>query len=142
MYTRILVALENSKADQSLLPHIAELASLLRSELVLIHVADGWAARHYDQLKLADSDEMKADRQYLEQHAGELRGRGLNVRVHLALGNPPNEILKTAVHEQCDLIAMTTHGHRFLADLIHGSTITAVRHKSHIPILLVRATEL
>ena len=141
MYKRILVALENSKADQSLLPHIAELASLHKSELLLIHVADGWVARNYDQLKLADSDEMKADRQYLEGHAAELRARGLEARVHLALGNPPTEILKAAVQEQCDLIAMTTHGHRFLADLIHGSTITAVRHKSHIPILLVRAVE-
>jgi len=142
MYTRILVALENSKADQSLLPHVAQLATLLHSELLLIHVADGWVARNYDQLKLADSDEMKADRQYLEDHAAELRARGLQARVHLALGNPPTEILKAAVQEQCDLIAMTTHGHRFLADLIHGSTITAVRHKSHIPILLVRAVEL
>ena len=142
MYKKILVALENSKADQSLLPHIAQLASLLNSELVLIHVADGWVARNYDQLKLVDSDEMKADRQYLDNHAADLRARGLQARVHLALGNPPTEILKTAVQEQCDLIAMTTHGHRFLADLIHGSTITAVRHKSHIPILLVRATEL
>ena len=142
MYKKILVALENSKADQSLLPHVAQLASLLHSELVLIHVADGWVARNYDQLKLADSDEMKADRQYLDNHAADLRARGLQARVHLALGNPPTEILKTAVQEQCDLIAMTTHGHRFLADLIHGSTITAVRHKSHIPILLVRATEL
>jgi len=142
MYKKILVALENSKADQSLLPHVAQLASLLHSELVLIHVADGWVARNYDQLKLADSDEMKADRQYLDNHAADLRARGLQARVHLALGNPPTEILKTAVQEQCDLIAMTTHGHRFLADLIHGSTITAVRHKSHIPILLVRAAEL
>ena len=142
MYKRILVALENSKADQSLLPHITQLAALLNSELVLIHVADGWVARNYDQLKLADSDEMRADRQYLETHAADLRERGLQARVHLALGNPPTEILKTAVQEQCDLIAMTTHGHRFLADLIHGSTITAVRHKSHIPILLVRAAEL
>src|SRR5438552_18302739 len=142
MYHRILVALENSKADQSLLPHIAQLAALLKSELVLIHVADGWVARNYDQLTLADSDEMKADRQYLEGQAAELRARGLQARVHLALGNPPTEILKTAEQEQCDLIAMTTHGHRFFGDLIDGSTITAVRHKSFIPILLVRATEM
>src|SRR5436190_11977582 len=106
MYKRILVALENGKADQSLLPHIAQLATLLHSELLLIHVADGWVARNYDQLKLADSDEMKADRQYLESHAADLRARGLNARVHLALGNPPTEILKAAIQEQCDLIAM------------------------------------
>jgi nucleotide-binding universal stress UspA family protein len=141
MYKKILVALENGRADASLLPHVAQLAVLLKSELLLIHVADGWVARNYEQLKLAESDEMRADREYLQRHATSLRERGLEVGVHLALGNPPTEILKAAEREQCDLIAMTTHGHRFFGDLIHGSTITAVRHKSQIPILLVRATE-
>ena len=141
MYKKILVALENGSADRSLLPHVSQLASLLGSELLLIHVADGWVARNYDQLKLAESEEMIADRRYLHDHATELQGQGLRASIHLALGNPPNEILKTAEQEGCDLIAMTTHGHRLLGDLIHGSTITAVRHKSHIPLLLVRATE-
>ena len=140
MYKRILVALENGPADRSLVPHVAELASLCHSELLLIHVADGYVARLYDDLKLAESDEMKADRAYLQQHATALGAKGLAVRIHLALGNPPTEILKAAEREQCDLIAMTTHGHRFFGDLLHGSTITAVRHKSQIPILLVRAT--
>ena len=141
MYRKILVALENGRADASLLPHIADLAVLCHSELLLIHVADGWVARNFEQLKLAESDEMRADREYLEREAQTLRSRGLQVGIHLALGNPPNEILKSAEREHCDLIAMTTHGHRFFGDLIHGSTITAVRHKSQIPILLVRAAE-
>jgi nucleotide-binding universal stress UspA family protein len=141
MYRKILVALENGRADASLLPHVAQLATLLRSELVLIHVADGWAARNFDQLKLAESDEMKADREYLERQAALLRDKGLEVGVHLALGNPPTEILRAADQQRCDLIAMTTHGHRFFGDLIYGSTISAVRHKSQIPILLVRANE-
>ena len=104
MYKRILVALENGPADRSLVPHIAHLASLLNSELLLIHVADGWVARHYHDLKLAESDEMRADREYLQQHATALGGKGLKVRIHLALGNPPTEILKAAEQEQCDLI--------------------------------------
>jgi manganese transport protein len=139
MYKKILVALENGPADEALLPHIGQLAKLCGSELILVHVADGWAARNYEQLGLAESEEMIADRNYLQSTAGQLGESGLRVTVHLARGNPPDEILKTAEREQCDLIAMTTHGHRFLGDLIHGSTITAVRHKSRIPILLVRA---
>jgi universal stress protein A len=141
MYKKILVALENGPADKSLLPHVSQLATLLGSELLLMHVADGWVARNYDQLTLAESEEMVADRCYLQDHATKLQAQGLQARIHLALGNPPNEILKTAEQEQCDLIAMTTHGHRLFGDLIHGSTITSVRHKSHIPLLLVRATE-
>lgn len=141
MYKKILVALENSRADKSLLPHVCQLAGLLGSELLLIHVADGWVARNYEQLRLAESEEMIADRRYLQEHATKLQDQGLRAGIHLALGNPPTEILKTAEQQHCDLIAMTTHGHRLFGDLIHGSTITAVRHRSHIPILLVRATE-
>ena len=89
MYKKILVALENSRSDQSLLPHVQKLAALLHSELLLVHVADGWAARHFDRLKLAESEEMKADRAYLEEAASNLRSAGLQVRVHLALGDPP-----------------------------------------------------
>jgi universal stress protein A len=140
MYKKILVALENGRADETLLPHISQLARLLGSELLLIHVADGWAARNYEQLGLAESEEMIGDQRYLESSAATLREAGLQVDVHLARGNPPDEILKTAEQHQCDLIAMTTHGHRLLGDLIHGSTITAVRHKSRIPILIVRAS--
>lgn len=139
MYRKILVALENSRADQSLLPHVTELARRLGSELLLIHVADGWAARNFEQLKLAESEEIKADRTYLEQVTRQLREQGLTVSAQLAMGDPPVEILKTAEASQCDLIAMTSHGHRLLGDLVYGSTIHEVRHKSSVPILLVRA---
>lgn len=140
MYRKILVALENSRADESLLPHITELAKRMHSELLLVHVADGWVARNFDRLNLAESDEMKEDRHYLEQTTAQLRREGLEVVMHLALGDPPTEILRTAERENCDLIAMTTHGHRLLGDLIYGSTISEVRHKASVPILLVRAS--
>ncbi len=139
MYRKILVALENSRADQSLLPHIEQLARLCRSQLLLVHVADGWAARHFDKLKLAESEEMKADRDYLEGTAAKLRVAGLEVSVNLALGDPPAEILRAAESEGCDLIAMASHGHRLIGDIIHGSTIEQVRHKANVPLLVVRA---
>lgn len=139
MYRRILVALENGPADQSLVPHVAELAAKLGSSLVLLHVADGWAARNFDQLALAESEEMRLDREYLEKTASGLRTSGLDVEIRLGLGNPPNEILRVAEQERCDLISMATHGHRLLGDLIHGSTIAEVRHRATVPVLLVRA---
>lgn len=140
MYQKILVALENSAADDSLLPHVTQLARIHHSHLVLVHVADGWVARNFTQLSLTESEEMKNDRHYLEDVATRLRAEGLQVSALLALGDPPAEILKTAEKEGCDLIAMTMHGHRLLGDLIHGSTITEVRHRTQIPILLVRAS--
>jgi universal stress protein A len=139
MYKKILVALENSPADETMLPQIAQLAKILGSELLLLHVADGWAARNFNQLKLRESDEMKDDRAYLEKISADLSAQGISVSTMLALGSPPVEILKVAEAEHCNLIAMTSHGHRFFGDIFHGSTITDVRHRTHIPIFLVRA---
>ena len=139
MYKKILIALDNSPADESILPHVAELAARFGAEILLLHVADGFAARCFDQLKLAESEEIKADRAYLERTAGELRAKQLRVEIKLAMGNPPTEILKTAEGEHCDLIAMAGHGHRLFGDIFHGSTITEVRHQTSIPLLVIRA---
>jgi nucleotide-binding universal stress UspA family protein len=139
MYNKILLALDATAADRALLAHVSQLAKLLGARLLLVHVAEGWAARHFDELSLAESEEMKSDRAYLESCAAALRQQGLEVDIHLALGEPPTEILKIVAEHACDLIAMTTHGHRFLADLVLGSTIEAVRHKTHVPLLIVRA---
>ena len=141
MYRKILVALENGPADKTLMPHVGELALRLGSELLLVHVADGWAARNYDALKLAESEEIKADRGFLDEQASKLRERGLRVDVRLAMGDPATEIVKLAKSEQCDLIAMTTHGHKFVGDMIHGSTIEPVRHNAPIPLLVVPTAE-
>lgn len=139
MYERILVALDHTPADDSLLPHVAELARVTGGELLLVHVADGWAAQWQERFNLEDSEEIQQDRIYLETRAAELRSQGLRVRLLLSSGDPSLQILKTASTERCDLIAMTTHGHRFIADFWLGSTIDKVRHESSIPLLLVRA---
>jgi manganese transport protein len=139
MYCKILVALENTATDENLIPHVAELARRLGSQLLLMHVADGWAARNFDQLKLAESEEIRADRLYLETIAINLKSAGLNATSKLAMGEPSKELVKAAESEGCDLIAMTGHGHRLIGDLIHGSVIHEVRHMTSIPILIVRA---
>jgi len=140
MYRKILVALDNTESDQQLLPRIIALATTLKSELLLVHVADGWVARNFDQLALAASEEMRDDWKYLDQTAARLRAEtGLEVSARLALGNPPNQILKVAETEQVDLIAMASHGHRLVGDIIHGSTIDSVRHSARVPIFVVPA---
>lgn len=138
MYQKILLTLDNSPADESILPHVLELAARFGSTVLLLHVADGFAARCFESLKLAESEEMKSDQLYLEKIAAEFRDRNISVETRLALGNPPTEILKVAEAAHCDLIAMAGHGHRLFGDIFHGSTITEVRHKTSIPILVVR----
>jgi nucleotide-binding universal stress UspA family protein len=139
MYHRILVAIENSPADQAILAHVQQLATQFGSELHLVHVADGWVARNFDQLQLRESEEMKDDRDYLERVAADLAARGLKVSTELALGDPADELIRLAQERNVDLLAMSTHGHRFLNDLLRGTTVNRVRHLVKIPILLVRA---
>jgi nucleotide-binding universal stress UspA family protein len=139
MYQRILVAIEHSSADRTIVEHVSRLAELTGATLLLVHVADGWAARHFDQLKLKESEEMKADRAYLEDLRQSLVARGLKVDAQLALGDPSTELIRVAEDQQVDLIAMSTHGHRFINDLLRGATADRVRHLVKVPVLLLRA---
>jgi nucleotide-binding universal stress UspA family protein len=139
VYKRILVAVEHSLADRTILTHVTALAKLTGAELLLVHVADGFAARNFDRLKLRESEEMKADRADLEDLKASLMAEGLAVNTHLALGDPAQELIRAADDGNVDLIAMSTHGHRFLSDVIHGATADRVRHLVKIPVLLLRA---
>ena len=137
MYRRILVAIENSPADRTIIEHVRQLATLTGAEVLLVHVADGWAARHFNDLQLRESEEIKADRAYLEGLAASLPG--LRVSTELAMGDPANELIRLVEERQADLLAMSTHGHRGLNDLIRGTTVSKVRHLVKVPVLLLRA---
>src|SRR5437762_13143640 len=139
MYRRILVAIENSPADQAIVDHVRQLASITGAELHLVHVADGWAARNFDQLQLRESEEMKNDRDYLEHLQADLVGRGFIVETRLAMGDPASELVRVSQEQGVDLIAMSTHGHRLLGDILHGATADRVRHLVKVPVLLLRA---
>jgi universal stress protein A len=139
MYRRILVPLEHSAADETILGQVRALAKRLGSTIVLVHVADGWVARNINELGLRESEEMRDDRAYLEEISARLETEGFDVDAVLAAGDPAKEIAATAEREGCDLIAMATHGHRLLEDVVKGSTATALRHQTKIPILMVRA---
>jgi nucleotide-binding universal stress UspA family protein len=139
MYSNILIALEHSDADRTVIEHVQRLAKLTGAALLLVHVADGWAARHFDELELRESEEIREDRAYLDRICHELTTRGFAVRTRLAMGDPATELVKVAVDENVDLIAMSTHGHRFLNDLLRGSTADRVRHNVGIPVLMIKA---
>ena len=139
MYKRILVPLEHSDYDGAIVEHVRSLARIHHSSVVLIHVADGFAARNVKQLNLRESEEMRLDREYLERTCASLESEGLEVECLLAGGDPGKEIADAATREQCDLIAMSTHGHKFIKDMLYGSVANEVRHLSHVPVLLVRA---
>ena len=138
MYQHILIPVENAESDQTIIQHIRPLARMTGAKLLLLHVADGWAARNFDQLSLQESDEMREDRLYLAGLENALSSEGFMVASMLAMGDPASEIIRISREQNADLIAMTTHGHRFIGDIIHGSTAEKVRHQVDVPVLLLK----
>jgi nucleotide-binding universal stress UspA family protein len=137
MYDTILVTLDGTATDRAIIEHVKQLAAIAHSRLVLLHVADGWAARTYG--KDAVSPEIAADTAYLETVRGEFESAGITAEAELAYGEAADEIVKWVRQKGCDLVAMSTHGHRFLADLFLGTTASRVQHNVSVPVLLLRA---
>lgn len=137
MYDRILVTLDGSPTDRAIIEHVKSLAKLAHSRLVLLHVADGWAARTYGPD--AVSPEIAEDTAYLQRIQSEFQSAGIPTEAELAYGEPANEIINWVKQKGCDLVAMSTHGHRFLADMFLGTTATRVQHNISVPVLLLRA---
>jgi nucleotide-binding universal stress UspA family protein len=132
MYHRILVCLDGGPGDRAILEHVADLARVHGSELVLIRVG---TAHPWDAI-VGESEQIEA---YLDGIRDELSRRGLAVESVVGQGDPADEILEQADAKGCDLIAMSSHGHRGLMDLLLGSVASAVRHAARVPVLLVRA---
>ncbi len=137
MYDTILITLDGTPTDRAIIEHIKQLAKLAHSRLVLLHVADGWAARTYGPD--AVSPEIAEDTAYLEKVRAEFQAAGIPAEAELAYGEPAEEIIKWVKQKGCDLVAMSTHGHRLLADIFLGATATRVRHNISAPVLLLRA---
>ena len=139
LYHHILVPLDNSAVDEAILQHIRQLAGLTNARLTLVHVADGFVARNQQRLRLDESEEMRLDRAYLDRRTAELTAAGFQVDAVLECGEPADKILEMAESRQCDLIAMSTHGHGFFSDLVLGSVADKVRHRTDVPVLLIRS---
>lgn len=137
MYDTILVTLDGTASDRAIVEHVKQLAKLAHSRLVLLHVADGWAARTYG--KDAVSPEIAEDTAYLEKVREEFQSAGIAAEAELAFGDPAEQIVKWVEEKGCDLVAMSTHGHRFLADVFLGTTASRVQHRISVPVLLLRA---
>jgi nucleotide-binding universal stress UspA family protein len=137
MYATILVTLDGTPTDRAIIEHVKELAKLAESRLVLLHVADGWAARTFGSD--AVSREITEDSAYLERVRAEFQSIGIPAEAELAYGEPAEQIIRWIQQKGCDLVAMSTHGHRFLADLFLGTTASRVQHRISVPVLLLRA---
>ena len=137
MYETILVTLDGTPTDRVIVDHIKTLAKLAGSRVVLLHVADGWAARMHGPDAI--SPEITEDTAYLERIREELRGVGISADAELGYGDPVTEIVRWVEQKGCSLVAMSTHGHRLLGDILFGTTANRVQHLVSVPVLLIRA---
>lgn len=137
MYKKILITLDGTPTDRAIIDHVKQLATAMRSEVSLLHVADGWAARQFGAD--AVSPEIREDTDYLQKVRAEFESVHVPAHADLAFGNPADEIIRWVKEKGCDLVAMSTHGHRLVNDLLRGTTVTKVRHNVTVPLLLVRA---
>jgi nucleotide-binding universal stress UspA family protein len=139
MYEKILVTLDATGTDRAIIDHVKCLAKLMNSRVVLLHVADGWAARTYGPD--AVSPEIDEDKAYLESIRAEFQNQGTPAESELAYGDPVKQIVRWVKEKGCDLLAMSTHGHRFFADIVFGVTANRVQHGVGVPVLLLRAEQ-
>jgi nucleotide-binding universal stress UspA family protein len=137
MYKTILVTVDGTPTDRAIIDHVKQLAKLSQGRVILLHVADGWAARTYG--RDAVSPEIAEDTNYLKQVRSEFEASGISADAELAYGDPAKEIIRWVKQKGCDLVAMSTHGHRFFADLFLGTTASRVQHNVSVPVLLLRA---
>ena len=139
MYDKILVTLDATPTDRAIIDHIKSLARIMHSHVVLLHVATGWAARTYGAD--AVSPEIDEDTSYLDRVRAEFQNEGISAESELAYGDPVRQIVGWVREKGCDLVAMSTHGHRLLADIFLGTTASRVQHRLNVPVLLLRAEQ-
>jgi nucleotide-binding universal stress UspA family protein len=137
MYEKILLALDLSPADRPIIDHVKKLAGIMKSRVVLLHVATGAAAQFHEED--AGGKEVKEGRTYLKQIRSEFESANIPVELEMAYGEPGKEIIKWVDQKGCDLVAMGTHGHKLIGDLLLGATASRVQHNISVPVLLLRA---
>jgi nucleotide-binding universal stress UspA family protein len=137
VYKTILVTLEGTPTDRAIIEHIIPLAQIMKSRVVLLHVASGVPAKYHRSD--AAGKEVEESQANLERVRAELAAAGISTESELAYGEPAEEIVNWVKRKGCDLVAMSTHGHKFVADLVLGTTAFQVQHQVSVPVLLLRA---
>ncbi|MFH1177498.1 MAG: Nramp family divalent metal transporter [Acidobacteriota bacterium] len=136
----IAAALDFSPADTAVLSHAVALARAggRGSKILLLHVVESGGARLMG-LELEDN-EARADQQRLELYRSELAELGVEATYDLGFGEPVEQLGALIAEHGPDLVVLGSHGHRGVADLVHGTTVERLRHRIKVPVLVVPAT--
>jgi manganese transport protein len=135
-YSRILVPLDHSEADQEAINNALALARMHDAKIILLHVEEGVTSQMFGSL--ASTAEITEGQAYLASIERALREQSVEVEIVVRFGNTPAHEIIGAVHDLApDLLVMSSHGHSGIKDLIFGTTINAVRHKINVPMMIV-----
>jgi nucleotide-binding universal stress UspA family protein len=138
MYETILITLEGTPTDRAIIDHVKRLAAMMKSRVVLLHVVTGAAAQWHGPD--AAGEEVSTAQLYVDKVKDEFATAAIPAEAELAYGSPPSKLIVKWIQENpCDLVAMSTHGHRLLGDLFLGATASEVQHSISVPVLLLRA---
>jgi nucleotide-binding universal stress UspA family protein len=137
LYKTILVTVEGTPTDRAIIEHVKPLARAMGSRVVLLHVASGVPAKYHRTD--AAGKEIEESKAALDRVRAEFTAAGIPAEAELAYGEPAKEIVNWVNRKGCDLVAMSTHGHQILADIVLGTTAIRVQHSISVPVLLLRA---
>lgn len=134
-YTKIGIAVDFSKNDRNTIRH-ALIQGGKDAHYFLIHVVETAAARYHG--KNVMDHETQSDKENLEKYKVNLEDLGYDSTPFIGYGNTAKEIAEISNNNELELLVMGAHGHKGLKDLIFGTTVDSVRHKVHIPVLIIR----
>lgn len=146
---KTLVPLDGSQTSESIIPYIKELASKLKSEVVLFQAIQPF----YNVVVTVEGaiyvpytpEEMKSmvttAEGYLNKVAEPLKGQGITAGCKVGIGDPAKAIIDFADEVHADIVAMSTHGRSGIDRWAFGSVADKVLHAGNTPILLVRAED-
>ena len=135
-YARIGVALDYGEKDEKVLSHAQTMAKQHGASIYLFHIVEGVSGQVFG--KEAFDNEAREDRERLEEITQRLSESGVITYPSLGFGRVTEELVKLAKESNVDILVMGGHGHRGLKDLIFGATISDVRHRLTIPVLVVQ----
>jgi nucleotide-binding universal stress UspA family protein len=143
---KILVPLDGSKASEVVIPHVSELASKLKAEVVLFQVVAPsyfvYAIPGEAVLQPHSPEDLQNmienSKLYLDKVGAEFRDKGIETTSEVGIGGPAEEIIRIADEIQVDMVAMSTHGHSSISLWAFGSNADKVLHAGDTPVLLVR----
>ena len=166
MFTSVLVPLDGSELAEGILPYVAQIASGVGARITLITVVDpdmleipaalraessggrvpaqereqAHTRRHEESgpfvQQILENVERRAEAN-LREVAESLREQGASAEGRIVLGTPATQIAKFAEDEECDLIAMSTHGRNLIARGVLGSVTDKVIHSVSVPVLAI-----